>query len=137
MLTTDITAHDIDQLRAAVAGDVVVPGDETYESARMAWNLTARQRPAVVVVAQRADDILAAVLDLTPEGRDLGEIPPWECDEQPSSVGIPSGAVVIGYEGVSRRGRQGFTWSERGPTRRRRMRPPSSRHREGRLPCSA
>ena len=61
MLTTPTTAHDIDQLRAAVVGDVVVPGDETYETARLAWNLTARQRPAVVVVPERPDDVLAAV----------------------------------------------------------------------------
>ena len=32
------------------------------------------------------NDILAAVLDLTPEGRDLGEVPPWECDEVPGAV---------------------------------------------------
>ncbi|HEX8085496.1 MAG TPA: FAD-binding oxidoreductase [Solirubrobacteraceae bacterium] len=61
MLTTDITAHDIDLLRAAVVGEVVVPGDETYETARLAWNLTARQRPAVIVVPDRPDDVLAAV----------------------------------------------------------------------------
>ncbi|MDQ3742685.1 MAG: FAD-binding oxidoreductase [Actinomycetota bacterium] len=61
MLTTDLTAHDIDQLRAAVVGDVVAPGDVDYETARLAWNLTATQRPALVVVADRPDDILAAV----------------------------------------------------------------------------
>ena len=32
------------------------------------------------------NDILAAVLDLSPEGRDLGEVPPWECDEVPGSI---------------------------------------------------
>ena len=61
MLTTHITAHDIDQLRGLVAGDVVAPGDENYETARQAWNLTATQRPALVVVPDRPDDILAAV----------------------------------------------------------------------------
>lgn len=34
------------------------------------------------------NDILAAVLDLTPEGRDLGQVPPWECDEVPGSVSL-------------------------------------------------
>jgi FAD/FMN-containing dehydrogenase len=61
MLTTDLTVHDVDRLRAQVAGDVIAPGDADYETARLAWNLTARQRPALVVVADRADDILAAV----------------------------------------------------------------------------
>ena len=32
------------------------------------------------------NDILAAVLDLSPEGRELGEVPPWECDEVPGSI---------------------------------------------------
>lgn len=32
------------------------------------------------------NDILAAVLDLSPEGRDLGEVPPWECDDVPGPV---------------------------------------------------
>ena len=32
------------------------------------------------------NDILAAVLDLSPEGRELGEVPPWECDTVPGPV---------------------------------------------------
>ena len=61
MLTTDLTAHDVDALREQVAGDVVAPGDADYATARLAWNLTATQQPALVVVADRPDDILAAV----------------------------------------------------------------------------
>ena len=61
MLTTDLTAHDVDQLRSQVAGDVVAPGDADYETARLAWNLTAQQRPAAVVVPDRPDDVLVAV----------------------------------------------------------------------------
>ena len=61
MLTTDLTAYDIDQLRAAVAGDVVAPGDADYDTARQAWNLAAQQHPAVIVVPDRPDDVLAAV----------------------------------------------------------------------------
>src|SRR4051812_45122801 len=61
MLTTDLTAHDIDTLRAIVAGDVVAPGDTDYDTARQAWNLATDQTPAVVVVPDRPDDILAAV----------------------------------------------------------------------------
>jgi FAD/FMN-containing dehydrogenase len=61
MLTTDLTAHDVDRLRAQVAGDVVAPGDADYPAARLAWNLTATQQPALVVVPDRPDDVLAAV----------------------------------------------------------------------------
>jgi diacylglycerol O-acyltransferase / wax synthase len=40
------------------------------------------------------NDILAAVLDITPEGREEEEPPPWECDEQPSSVKLLAKSVV-------------------------------------------
>jgi diacylglycerol O-acyltransferase len=34
------------------------------------------------------NDILSALLDLTPEGRDVGPAPEWECDPRPSQVGM-------------------------------------------------
>src|SRR3954466_11718431 len=34
------------------------------------------------------NDILAALLDLSPEGRDLGSPPEWKCDEPPSAAGM-------------------------------------------------
>jgi diacylglycerol O-acyltransferase len=40
------------------------------------------------------NDILAAVLDLTPEGRELGEIPPWECDAVPGPVPLLARSVM-------------------------------------------
>jgi diacylglycerol O-acyltransferase len=40
------------------------------------------------------NDILAAVLDLTPEGRELGEIPAWECDKVPGPVPLLARSVM-------------------------------------------
>src|SRR5947209_6711828 len=40
------------------------------------------------------NDILAALLDLTPEGRDVGTPPPWECDQEPSGVGLLARSAV-------------------------------------------
>ena len=40
------------------------------------------------------NDILAAVLDLTPEGRDLGEVPPWQCDAVPGSIELLTRSLV-------------------------------------------
>ncbi|MBC7374803.1 MAG: wax ester/triacylglycerol synthase family O-acyltransferase [Frankiales bacterium] len=40
------------------------------------------------------NDILAALLDLAPEGRDLGEVPPWESDRVPGSVPLLARSVV-------------------------------------------
>ncbi|MCU1673133.1 MAG: hypothetical protein JWN77_1246 [Frankiales bacterium] len=40
------------------------------------------------------NDILAAVLDLSPEGRDEGEIPEWTCDKQPGNVSMLARSAV-------------------------------------------
>jgi FAD/FMN-containing dehydrogenase len=50
-----------DQLRARVSGRVLTPQDEGYEAERKAWNLTVDQYPALIVVAQNANDIVEAV----------------------------------------------------------------------------
>ena len=57
-LTTDIDAAE---LRARVSGDVVLPGDPSWDEARLAWNLAVDQRPGVVVFAESAEDVAAVV----------------------------------------------------------------------------
>jgi hypothetical protein len=62
MNTTDITAgRGLEALRAAIAGQVFVPGEAGYDQARQAWNLAMDQRPAVVVEAGSAADVAQAV----------------------------------------------------------------------------
>jgi len=62
MNTTDITpARGLEALRAALAGQVFVPGEAGYDQARQAWNLAVDQRPAVVVEAGSATDVAPAV----------------------------------------------------------------------------
>ena len=60
MLTTHATL-DLTVLRATVAGAVTGPADERYDEARAAWQLAVDQRPAVVVEAESAEDVAAAV----------------------------------------------------------------------------
>ena len=40
------------------------------------------------------NDILAAVLDLTPEGRPEEELPPWQCDEEPGALTMLAKSAV-------------------------------------------
>ena len=62
MNTTDITAgRGLEALRAAVGGEVFVPGEAGYNQARQAWNLAVDQRPAVVVEAESAVDVARAI----------------------------------------------------------------------------
>jgi len=58
---TGITHRAIETLRAAINGAVFVPGDLGYDQARRAWNLTADQRPCVVVLAGSAAGVVHAV----------------------------------------------------------------------------
>ena len=62
MNTTDITAgRGLEALRAALAGQVFMPAETGYDQARKAWNLAVDQRPAVVVEAGSAADVVQAV----------------------------------------------------------------------------
>ena len=49
------------ELRAAVAGDVITPDDAGWDAARTAWNLLADQRPALIVQAAAAGDVVETV----------------------------------------------------------------------------
>jgi diacylglycerol O-acyltransferase / wax synthase len=40
------------------------------------------------------NDLLVALLDLSPDGRDLGEVPDWECDERPGALHMLSRSAV-------------------------------------------
>ena len=52
---------ELRELGDRLAGDVVLPGDETWETARQAWNLAVDQRPVAVVYPESADDVVATV----------------------------------------------------------------------------
>lgn len=51
----------IEHLREAVSGRVITPDDDAYDQSRSAWDLTYKSYPAVIVVAQNTQDIVAAV----------------------------------------------------------------------------
>jgi FAD/FMN-containing dehydrogenase len=52
----------LEELRSAVGGNVLVPGDETYDDARAVWNAMIDRRPAVIVRCSGADDVIAGVV---------------------------------------------------------------------------
>ena len=57
----EYTASMLAELRAQVQGAVVTPTDAAYDEARSAWNLSVSQYPALVVIAETAMDVVAAV----------------------------------------------------------------------------
>ncbi len=61
MNATTPTAIDAGALRDAIAGELVLPGEEGWDQARVAWNLAVDQHPAAVVLPEEAADVAAAV----------------------------------------------------------------------------
>jgi hypothetical protein len=51
----------LDALRRDMRGEVFTPGDAEYDSARQAWNLHARQSPAVIALVADVADVRTAV----------------------------------------------------------------------------
>ena len=77
-----IDRRAVAQLQAAIAGDVLLPGDHGYDKARRAWNLAVDQRPAAVVLAESSADVAQAVrfaraqgMRIAPQGTGHGAEP--------------------------------------------------------------
>jgi FAD/FMN-containing dehydrogenase len=52
---------DPSALRAPVDGDIVLPDDADWDAARLAWNLTVDQQPAMAALPESAADVAAVV----------------------------------------------------------------------------
>ncbi|HSD78601.1 MAG TPA: FAD-binding oxidoreductase [Solirubrobacteraceae bacterium] len=60
-MSTSAPARVLEALRTDVRGSVTAPGDAGYDAARSPFDLSADQRPAVVIEPRDADDVAAAV----------------------------------------------------------------------------
>jgi FAD/FMN-containing dehydrogenase len=58
---TQTTSGNIEALRAAMTGPVLVPGDEGYDKGRSLWNGAFDRRPAVIAQCHNQDDVVAAL----------------------------------------------------------------------------
>jgi len=58
---TTIAAERLGALRSKLAGSLCLPGDPPYDEARAVWNAMIDRRPAVIIRAAAADDVVAAV----------------------------------------------------------------------------
>src|SRR3954447_23372635 len=61
MLSTNPVPADVAALRVALAGRLVLPGDETWDADRQGWNLAVDQRPEMVALPESADDVRTLV----------------------------------------------------------------------------
>ena len=56
-----VDTTSIEALRKSMQGDVLVPGEPAYDSARMVWNVMIDKRPAVIARCLGRADVVAAV----------------------------------------------------------------------------
>jgi FAD/FMN-containing dehydrogenase len=61
----------LEELRAHVNGQTIVPGDAAYEDARKVYNGMIDRRPAVIVRCTDAADVMATVQFASEQGKDL------------------------------------------------------------------
>ena len=66
--TTALGDATVAELRSAIAGTVIVPGDADYESARRTWNHAIDRYPAMIVRCSGTADVVAAVRFARSEG---------------------------------------------------------------------
>ncbi|MEV6607622.1 FAD-binding oxidoreductase [Kutzneria sp. NPDC051319] len=85
-----MSPDDAASLAAVVAGLVVLPGDERYDNERAVFNLNHELTPAVIVVAENAADVQAAVAFAAARHR-----PVLVKTTGHQMVGTARGAVVI------------------------------------------
>ena len=61
MSTSATFTHPVGHLDSSLDGEVVLPGDRRFDSARRAWNLAVDQRPAAVIFPESATAVAAAI----------------------------------------------------------------------------
>src|ERR1700747_1447933 len=61
MTTSVISAAPVEELAAAVRGDLILPADPGYDQARAVYNAMIDKRPAAIVRCRDAADVVACV----------------------------------------------------------------------------
>src|SRR4051812_39443450 len=87
---TIIEGSAFEELRAGSRGAAYAPGDEGYDGARSAWNLAADQRPALVMMAEDAADVVAAVCLARKKGLGVGVMATGH-----GVAALPHGGVLV------------------------------------------
>jgi FAD/FMN-containing dehydrogenase len=95
MINTD--GVDVIRLRRSVDGQVMLPGDAGYDSARALWNAMVDRRPAVVVRCTSSADVAAAVDFARSSDLEIG----IRCGgHSVLGISVPDGGLLIDLSGL-------------------------------------
>jgi hypothetical protein len=97
-LTADQLDNAVKELVARLGGRVVGPRDPGWDEARRAWNLSVDQRPAAVVRAESAQDVVAAVEVAREHGL---RVAPQATGHGAPPLGSLEGSVLLATSGMN------------------------------------
>ena len=66
-----LTQEAMESLRTSTHGNVILPGDASYDETRAIWNAMIDRRPAAIIQCTTADDVVAALNHARNEGSDF------------------------------------------------------------------
>jgi FAD/FMN-containing dehydrogenase len=117
--TADLNAEALEALRAAVRGQVLVPGDQGYETTRKVWNKMIDRRPHVIARCTGTADVIAAVnfarqhsLVAAIHGGGHGVAGYATCDDGMMIDLSPMKGIRIDPERRTARAQGGVTWGD-------------------------
>jgi FAD/FMN-containing dehydrogenase len=107
----------LEGLRAGLRGAAHVPGDRGYDAGRQAFNLNAHQEPALVVMAEGATDVVAAVRLASEKGLGVGVLATGHGVASPCDGGVllntsSMRGVSVDPESQTARVQPGALWSD-------------------------
>jgi FAD/FMN-containing dehydrogenase len=96
-ISGNIRAVDMSRLRSSVAGQVMLPGDAGYDSARALWNAMVDRRPSVVVRCTSSADVAAAIDFARSSDLEIGV----RCGgHSVLGISVPEGGLLIDLSGL-------------------------------------
>jgi UDP-N-acetylenolpyruvoylglucosamine reductase len=88
----EVRAPQVRDVRANLAGELVLPGDSNWDEARLAWHLAVDQRPAAVAIPENVNDVIEIVSWAAEEGF---RVAPQGTGHNAPALGDLAGTVLV------------------------------------------